>query len=187
MRVLQRSLIWRRLDVPSLEHCRWWRLDDGWSLEGTVVAVQAERPTSVRYEVVLDSSWTTRSVIVRQSRGSDTTTIQLRADGERRWWDGSTELEELRGHHDIDLGITPATNTLPIRRLRLDPGDGADVVAVWVRFPQLEVRTLRQSYTRASGDRYHYRSEGGFEAELTVDDLGIVTRYAEIWEMLTAE
>jgi hypothetical protein len=60
-------------------------------------------------------------------------------------------------------------------------------VAVWVRFPQLEVRTLRQSYTRASGDRYHYRSEGGFEAELTVDDLGIVTRYAEIWEMLSAE
>jgi hypothetical protein len=185
MRDLQRSLIWRRFDAPSLEHCRLWRLDDGWSLEGTVVAVQDERATTVRYEIVLDSSWVTRGVIVRQSLDSDTATIQLRADGERRWWDGSTELEEMRGHLDVDLGITPATNTLPIRRLRLEPGDNADVVAVWIRFPHLEVRTLRQSYTRAAGERYHYRSEGGFEAELTVDEFGIVTRYAEIWEMIT--
>ena len=187
MRIVERSLVWRGMDEQTLEHLRLWRHDDGWSFEGTVVAVLDERPTSARYEVVLDRAWITRSVVARQSRGSETTTIQLHADAERRWWHGSTELEHLRGCLDIDLSVTPATNTLPIRRLRLAPGESARVVAVWLRFPSLEIRRLAQTYTRLDDDRYRYQSEGGFEAELSVDELGLVRRYGDLWETLAAE
>src|SRR5712664_99467 len=38
---------------------------------------------------------------------------------------------------DIDLAVTPATNTLPIRRLNLEVGQSQEVTAAWLKFPDL--------------------------------------------------
>jgi len=35
-----------------------------------------------------------------------------------------------------DLGITPATNALPINRLRIPVGESRKMRAAWVQFPQ---------------------------------------------------
>ncbi len=90
--------------------------------------------------------------------------------------------DDLAGCIDVDLGITPSTNTLPIRRLNLQVGESADVTAAWVRFPELTVEPLAQRYTRLDERRYRYESTTGFSAELEVDELGLVVRYGDIWE-----
>ena len=54
----------------------------------------------------------------------------------------------------------------------------ATIKAAWVRFPGLDVVKAAQTYTRL--DEFTYRYKGGtFEAELTVDDDGLVAAYAE--------
>ena len=68
---------------------------------------------------------------------------------------------------------------LPIRRLRLGVGESKTIQAAWVRFPQLDVVKAAQTYTRLDEFTYRY-SSGTFEADLTVDDDGIVTQYA-VW------
>ena len=70
------------------------------------------------------------------------------------WRTSGQELPGLGGCTDIDLAITPATNTLPIRRLDLDIGSSELVVAAWVKFPELIVQPLSQRYTRLARDRY---------------------------------
>ena len=87
-------------------------------------------------------------------------------------------MAELRGCTDIDLGCSPATNSLPIRRLRLAVGTSHTIKAAWVRFPELDVVAGAQTYTRVDEFTYRYAS-GTFEADLTVDDEGLVTSYAE--------
>jgi hypothetical protein len=83
----------------------------------------------------------------------------------------------------VDLGFSPSTNTLPIRRLGLAVDDSAEVRAAWVRFPQLTVEPLPQRYTRLGPDRYLYESlASDFRAELEVDDLGLIVRYPGVWE-----
>ncbi len=52
------------------------------------------------------------------------------------------------------------------------------IQAAWVRFPELDVVKAAQTYTRLDELTYRYAS-GTFEAELTVDDDGLVTSYAE--------
>lgn len=107
---------------------------------------------------------------------------------DQQWQVDEQEREDLTGCVDVDLSITPATNTLPIRRLRLAVGESAEVTAAWVRFPALSVEPLRQRYTRLAENRYRYESlESGFTAELTVDDQGLVTHYPGGWEMWTPE
>ena len=70
----------------------------------------------------------------------------------------------------------PSTNTLPIRRLRLAVGASKTIQAAWLRFPDLEVVKAAQTYTRLDELTYRYAS-GTFQADLAVDDEGLVTAY----------
>ena len=81
---------------------------------------------------------------------------------------------------DVDLSYTPATNTLPIRRLGLAVGEEAQIEVAWLVWPELEVRPARQAYSRLAQDRYLYK-QGDFEAELVVDEHGLVLEYERLW------
>jgi uncharacterized protein len=82
------------------------------------------------------------------------------------------------------LALTPATNTVAIRRLDLQVGSGESGIAAWVKFPDLTVQPLPQRYTRLAKTSYRYESNTGFSAEITVDDLGLVTTYPGGWERI---
>jgi hypothetical protein len=88
----------------------------------------------------------------------------------------------LEGCVDVDISATPFTNTLPIRRLGLAPGESADVSVAYVDIDEMRAWTEEQRYTRLeqnSGDRlYKYESlDGGFTADLPVDADGLVLDY----------
>ncbi len=88
---------------------------------------------------------------------------------------------------DIDLSITPSTNTLPIRRLDLAVGGRKSVEALWIRFPDLQIDQLSQTYQRSGPGAYRYESNGGaFAAELEVDSEGVVVTYGDLWERVSS-
>lgn len=110
-----------------------------------------------------------------------------RARAESRCNRSPADAEALRGLVDVDLGFTPATNTLSLRRLAPAIGSSVDVTALWVRFPELTIEPLPQRYTRLSETRYRYESaSGAFVAELEVDDLGLVVVYEGGWRRIAA-
>lgn len=179
---LLQSLLWNRHDLPSLEHGRLYRCHDGFTLAGTVVAGLEGRHLHCSYEVETSRSWQTRKVKIILSSGTEEQSLRLERDDAGRWWSGDTELTAFAGMTDIDLGITPSTNTLPIRRLKLKPGERASMTAVWIQFPSLTIAPLSQQYTRTSEYTYRYESNyGAYQADLEVDEHGLVTRYADVW------
>ena len=179
-----RSILWTRLDRPGLELAR-LRDDAGArELAGTVLLLLEETPWEIRYEILLDPQWRTRRASVLCRAGGEERRLDLRTEGTGRWWSGERELDSVAGCLDVDLSFTPATNTLPIRRLRLPVGGVAPVRAAWVLFPGLEVRPLEQTYRREAEDRYRYQSATGFEASIEVDEAGLVTDYPGLWKAL---
>jgi hypothetical protein len=85
---------------------------------------------------------------------------------------------------DIDLGFSPLTNTLPIRRLNLEIGASAPVRAAWVPVPGFDLLPLEQVYRRLDVSRYRYESGGGrFVADLDVDEEGLVLEYPRFWRV----
>ena len=174
-----RRVAWRRSDeVEADEHCTMTVRDSGLSLVGTVIGAEAGLPTRVEYRVLTDRAGLTVAAHVRDLRGFETRTIALERDSKDRWTVDGTVVRTLKGCTDIDLGCSPATNTLPIRRLRLVIGASQTIKAAWVRFPELVVVKAAQTYTRLDELTYRY-SSGTFEADLTVDDDGLVAAYAE--------
>jgi catechol 2,3-dioxygenase-like lactoylglutathione lyase family enzyme len=179
---LVRSVTWQRLDRPGLEYGELRSVRRGWELAGAVVLPDGGVPAHVRYAVVCDAQWATREARVTLLRDGAVRELTLRVDSKGQWWRGDSAIPDVRGCVDVDLGFTPATNTLPIRRLALRVGEAREVTAAWVRFPDLEVLPLPQRYERLTETRYRYESRGGeFRAELETDELGLVAAYPPGW------
>jgi uncharacterized glyoxalase superfamily protein PhnB len=86
--------------------------------------------------------------------------LVLARSSDNAWTVNDTPRLALDGCIDVDLGFSPSTNLLPIRRLRLAVGQRAAVRAAWVRFPELTLEVLEQTYTRLSESTYLYESAG---------------------------
>lgn len=181
----RRTLIWTCHFQFSTEHVVVETDEGGWSIHGTAIAVYDDQPAAVSYSIGCDPTWATRDVLVAIEHGVASKSIALSAANGQWTVDGRVR-EDLAGCIDIDLGITPFTNTLPIRRHNLALGASAPASAAWVRFPDLSVERLDQAYTRLSEDIYRYESSSGFTAELTVDDFGIVRRYGDFWSLIAS-
>ena len=175
-----RRVAWRRSDeVEPDEHCTLTLRDSGLSLVGTVLGAEGGLPVRTEYRILTDAAGLTSAVSVRDLRGFEQRTLALARDAKGNWTVDGATVRALKSCTDVDLGCSPATNTLPIRRLRLAVGASHTIRAAWVRFPELVVEKAAQTYTRLDEFTYRYAS-GTFEAELTVDDDGLVAGYA-VW------
>ena len=174
-----RALIWQRHDVLGAEFFSLSHADGRIQLQGAVVVALNGLPTLVQYTIRCDDAWHTRNVVVREQLGTEERMLHLTVVNQQ-WSDGERVLSALDGCTDVDLGITPATNTLPIRRLNLSVGQRVEIRAAWVRFPELTVEPSPQRYTRVSDNVCRYQSDS-YEADLTVDELGLVQTYADVW------
>jgi uncharacterized protein len=182
---LVRTVLWRRTDEPWTERCTLLaggRPSATWILDGNVLGTSPGEPIDVRYSVSCHEDWTTSEVVVTAIIGTRVVGVELARD-KGHWYIDADRSLELGEGADVDLGFTPSTNTLPIRRLGLDVGASAEILTAWVRFPELTVEPFPQRYTRLAERRYLYESlTSDFRAELDVDDLGLVNRYPGLWE-----
>ncbi len=175
-----RRMTWRRSDgIETDEHCTASIRESGLSLVGTVLGADGGRPVRVEYRVLTDATGLTTAAHVRDLRGFEQRTIALARDPKGAWTIDGAAVKALKGCTDVDLGCSPSTNTLPIRRLRLAVGGSQTIQAAWLRFPELSVVKTPQTYTRLDEFTYRYRS-GSYTGELTVDDDGLVASY-DVW------
>jgi hypothetical protein len=180
---LARVVQWRRIgEAPWTDECAIARAFRGWALVGRIEAVLEGRSAHIAYRVRVDSTWRTRRAAVAMNAGGVRSHVGARRTPAGLWVVDGVPRPDLATCVDVDLELTPATNTLPIRRLSLRVGSTADVTAAWLRFPSLRVEPLRQRYTRLGPDLYRYESlDSGFTADLTVDADGVVEEYPGLW------
>lgn len=181
---------WRRLDVPGREEARVERTSTGWRLTGELEVDEADVAARLRYVIDCDSGWRTRSTVIEGEAGGSPIQSALAADGVGNWTRDGIPVPDVAGALDVDLGFTPSTNTLPIRRLALAVGESAPVRSAWFRFPELRLEPLEQTYTRQAERTFRYRAvvDGEpFIARLDTDAFGRVIRYEGLWETEVAE
>lgn len=192
-RELIRTVSWRPETWAGDDTCSLYQLDGGWELDGEAQATVDGVPVEVKYTVRVDREWQTRVVQVRMKTVLPPTShrCSLKRDEFGSWTATSGNdrppLGRIQDLTDIDIQVTPSTNTLPVRRLNLAVGESAEVSAAWFRIPEFKLEPLRQRYTRTTEDTYRYESlNHDFTATLTVDDLGLVVNYDPGWVRLAS-
>jgi uncharacterized protein len=169
---------WHDWSGKGIEHLVLHEGSDEIIAEAAILGAAGEEVFAARYRILCDKSWRIRKAdIARIGTGH---TLELASDGAGTWVDREgVPLPQLAGAIDIDISITPFTNTLPIRRLRLQTGQSQEILVVYVQLPGLAVTTDRQRYTCLEPDRrYRYEAlDGDFTREIEVDGHGLVVTY----------
>lgn len=191
------EVIHHALWVPSgegvgLEHLHLTERSFNVTADSLVIGVHKGEPYRLRYRVACDTEWQTRYVhlallLVEEEDWS----LALSGDGRGHWQDGrGHRLVEFDGCIDIDITSTPFTNTLPIRRLRLRPGQSSDLSMLYVNVPEMKIERSHQRYTclrsDATGGVYRFQTlDYDFTADLTVDETGLVVDYPGLFRRIT--
>ncbi len=175
-------VLWQRVDGSGHEISSLEPHAGGWQLRGTALFAQGSLPCELNYRIDCDDLWQTRSASIRGYVGASVVSLDCAREPESIWRSNGIRVLEVEGCVDIDLGFSPSTNLLPIRRLGLSPGSSAKVRAAWVRFPELTIELLDQVYTRLDENLYLYESaDGSFRRELTTGSDGFVVDYPGYW------
>ena len=175
-------ILWHCSLLSSSEHAVLAESGDGYRLQGVAVLPLGELPCHLDYAVAVDRQWRPSQARATIKTPSGTREIVLRSQHGAGWEVDGVLRPDLDRCPDVDFGWTPATNTVPIRRLGLEVGQTASITAAWVRFPELDVVASEQRYRRLATDRWQYTS-GQYDYQLTVDpDTGLVLAYGDdLW------
>lgn len=176
------SAAWLHRDARTGFEVTYFRDDArGILVEGCATAVEDGMVWAIDYRLRLDGSWHTRSAQIVGRCPEGRRAVHVQSDGLGRWQLDGTTAPELDGCVDIDLEASAFTNALPVHRLGLAVGDGADAPAVYIRAADLTAARLPQHYRRiadGAGQRYDYRCpEFDFHATLDYDESGLIIDY----------
>ncbi len=193
---LERVLTWRGLDTQRMELAEVSLGAGGLTARGVQICTSGVAPGDRDGEAVdvpgryrLDYSLQTDADLVTSSISIDARgegwerSLDLRRSPEGEWH-GDEALPEVAGALDCDLGLSPLTNFMPIRRHRLtEGGEGADFVMAWIAVPALTVHRSEQRYEPIDARRVRYVGKHrSFEGELQLDDDGFVELYPGLGE-----
>jgi hypothetical protein len=177
---MERNIMWTPWSEPGLEHLHLLQQDRNVLVDSVILGVSNRMLFRLHYEIACDSNWKVKELGLTRLSGKS---IKIQADGQGHWSTNTGDpVPSLEGCIDVDISATPFTNTLPIRRLELRPGQSAELLVAYVSIPEMELKPMRQRYTclalNADGGLYRYESVvSGFKAELPVDSDGLVIDY----------
>ncbi len=169
---------WQTWDADGDEtvSLRWE--NEGWTAMGDVGR------EAVSYVLRLSPTWQTRQFLL--FRDSDEPDLWLGTDGSGRWGEmNGAHRPDLDGCTDIDLHVTPFTDSIPIRRLRLDPGDGVELTVAVVDVETLGVVPVRQRYEHLDSRRWRkVHAKTGIATEFLVDEFGLAHDQPDLFRRL---
>jgi hypothetical protein len=186
-RDLDRSIVarWQDWSGSGLQHLVLKVGDASIVAEAAIMATEEEQRIAAQFRIECDDGWRVREV--EAGVLGDDRRIQLSSDGAGHWRDADGgPLPALDGAIDVDLPLTPFTNTLPIRRLNLAAGQSADIVVAYILLPAFKVTADPQRYTCIDPlRRYRYESlDSDFVREIKVDGDGLVVTYPGLFRRL---
>jgi hypothetical protein len=177
--------VWNGIDEWRAEAARVHFHADGIDAKGTQIGADYR----LDYQLDARDDWRTRSFTVAIATEAGERIVELAHEGEGRWTIDGDEAPQLAGALDCDLGLSPLTNLMPVRRHALHEREGtAEIVVAWVAVPDLSVRASRQRYEHVRPGVVRFVDLGlhqGFTADLELDADGLVLHYPELAAAVT--
>jgi len=179
---MQVNILWTGREYYSLENCLVTTKSSGTSIRSTIIGLYEEKIYQADYHIQTNASWVTVFVEISCRHNNKLQHIILESDGKGNWKENGKNTPRLNGCTDVDIPLTPFTNTLPIKRLKLLPGAIREIDVVYCDLLAEQINPVRQQYTCRTPERYHYQNvPNDFEATITIDQDGFVIDYPSLF------
>lgn len=180
----QHIIVWEGLDHPTMECLTLQQQDDGYIITSHITGVVGSSPIAIHFLIETDLQWMTEHVLVSDLNQPDRV-IELYADKNGKWFNRDEAVDELEGCLDIDISLTPFTNTLPIRRLSWQEKATASIAVVYISLPEFSLEKATQYYTRLAPGSFRFETGSrNFTADLSVDPDGFVMDYPFLFKRI---
>lgn len=175
---------WQGLYYNSTEECSIETSADKIVIKSSITGEHKKTTYHANYTIKTDSSWHTVSFEVECSFNK----TQHRISGvhEKSGWMINNQFrKEFSSCIDVDITLTPLTNTLPINRLSLPIDQSRQIDILYINVFENKVYPVKQQYTRKTETIFNFQNvPNDFEADITVDADGYVTNYPKLFKRL---
>lgn len=179
---MQTNLLWTGREYYSLENCLVNTTGTGSMINSIIVGSYTEMLYRVEYKIETNEKWETLYAEVHYQHNNHREQIRLQGDGNGNWMMNGRQADQFKGCIDIDIPLTPFTNTLPINRLALANDEEREIQVIYLDLLEQRIRPVKQKYIRLSNTAYHYENvPNDFEANIEVDELGFVVDYPSLF------
>lgn len=179
-----KNILWKGIAAESLEYCC---IDykNNIQVKSSVVGHHKYLPFKMDYEIELDQDWVIRSFLIRSSLYNMDQTLSLKHDGYGKWFGEGKEWKNLEGCLDIDISVSPFTNTLPVNRLRPSVAESCKINVVYIDLAKFRISKEQQLYKRMDKNTYRFTNDSGdFTADIRMDDNGLVVHYPGLFDRI---
>lgn len=176
-------VLWRRIDLVGLERLELVLATNSITASGTVLCAE-DGGYRLDHRWQLNREWLVQSVEIQRWNAHGLNRLRLDRVG-GNWTIDGVLRPDLEGAGEPDLSATPFCNTFPINKVPYETGANLTIDTVFVDGASLLVKRSRQRYERLGSNRMRYLDLGlykGFEAEITVDEQGLVESYEGLFE-----
>jgi uncharacterized protein len=176
------TLVWRSKEYTSLENCTASITHAGADISSVIIGVTDDKIFKVEYRLKINSQWETEYIEIKSIIEGVEQSFSFHGNGKGSWQRNGESLPRFNGCIDVDLPLTPFTNTLPINRLKLQHHQQQQIKVLYLDLLNNETKPVTQMYTRLSDTSYKYENvPNDFEAVIRVDDLGFVVDYPTLF------
>jgi hypothetical protein len=160
---------------------------NGTEINSTIVGLYENKTYTVSYDIKTNRHWQTVFVLLQIQHNNHRRRVLLESDGKGNWKSDGKATDKYKGCIDVDIPVTPFTNSLPINRLKLKVKDASEVQVIYLDMLNNKISPVKQKYVRLSPSVYHYENiPNDFETDIQVDESNFVVDYPQLF-VRTAE
>jgi hypothetical protein len=179
---MQNILLWEGLEHNSLEYCLANVSANALLVESVIKGNAEGMEFEVTYTIKTNTEWETTLLDIKSRYANQRQHICLESDGKGNWVCNKKPAAQFFGCLDVDISLTPFTNTLPIKRLQLKRGDSSEIKVIYCDILSGNVSSVFQRYTCLSDTLYHYKNlSNAFEATIMIDESDFVVDYPALF------
>lgn len=179
---MQTNLLWTGREYQSLENCLVNTSSAGAEITSTIIGYSENKIYKTEYCIKTNHNWETVFFEISSRHSNKFRVARLESDGKGNWSTSGKRVDQFEGCIDIDISLTPFTNSLPIKRLKLAQDESQEIQVIYLDVLTQQMRSVWQRYIRLSDSLYHYQNiPNDFEANIQVDELGLVVDYPSLF------
>ncbi|WP_160847724.1 putative glycolipid-binding domain-containing protein [Pontibacillus yanchengensis] len=179
---MSQRIIWQNKETAGCEYVHIIEDDESIIAKGTVLFVEKGQPYQVNYEIEVDQHWITKGVRIQLNEAYKELNLQTNNKG--KWCLNGNRVKDMDGTIDVDLSVTPLSNTLPIKRCTWREGETKTFQMLYIDIPSFDLKKLKQTYTYIGRDNnqrtFRYTCQD-YKTTISVDEDGFVIEYPNLF------
>ncbi|TCC91547.1 hypothetical protein EZ428_07215 [Pedobacter frigiditerrae] len=180
-----KTIIWKGIFYNSLEYFQLSENKDAILVKSKIIGTFKDKTYLVEYSLNIDKEWKVFNFEIEFEINNSKKKINGVKNNNEWKINGKTNTQ-FTNFDFIDTSLSPFTNTLPIKNLRLNDSQEKEINVIYIDILEQIIEPVKQKYRKNSDINYRYENiPNDFAADIDVDEFGLVIFYPTLFKRMT--